>query len=191
MSNLTSFVNPLDNITRIEYKGHPVLTYEQLAEILSAKGDKAVTVNNLQANFRHNRDRFVEGVHYFKLEGDELAAFKNCLKNFPSVIAPNTAILYLWTKRGVARHCKSVGTEMAWDVYESLEDKYFNPADRDAPLESVSDFERGKALVGVAQAARDPYTKKRLVAKAANLILGEEFIPVPARQPELQVTLFA
>ena len=59
-----------------------------------------------------------------------------------------------------------------------------------APLDSLSDFERGKALTAVAQAARDPYTKKRLVAKAANLILGEEFIPVPDSHPVAQFTLF-
>ena len=77
-------------------------------------------------------------------------------------------------------------------MFELLEDAYFNKAtvEHDTPLDSVTDFERGKALTAVAQAARDPYTKKRLVAKAANLILGEEFIPVPDCKPVAQFTLF-
>ena len=88
------------------------------------------------------------------------------------------------------RHCKSVGTDIAWEVFELLEDTYFNlVVDRDKPLASVSDFRRGRELAKLAQSAQDPYTKKRLVAKAANLILGEEFLPVPS-QSAMQLSLF-
>ena len=188
MQNLIT-ANPTENITRIEYHGQLVLTTAQLAEFLSTP-DKPVTVQNLSANFKNNESRFISGKHYFKVEGDELDILRS--KNFGLQIPTKTRVLYLWTKRGVARHCKSVGTETAWDVFELLEDAYFNKAtvEHDTPLESVTDFERGKALAAVAQAARDPYTKKRLVAKAANLILGEEFIAVPDFHPVAQFTLF-
>lgn len=188
MQNLIA-TNPTENITRIEYHGQLVLTTAQLAEFLSTP-DKTVTVESLGVNFRNNRDRFIEGKHFFKVEGDELDILRR--KIFSLQISPKTRVLYLWTKRGVARHCKSVGTETAWDVFELLEDAYFNKAtvEHDTPLDSVTDFERGKALAAVAQAARDPYTKKRLVAKAANLILGEEFIAVPEFHPVAQFTLF-
>lgn len=188
MQNLIA-TNPTENITRIEYHGQLVLTTAQLAEFLSTP-DKPVTVQNLSANFKNNESRFISGKHYFKVEGDELDILRS--KNFGLQIPTKTRVLYLWTKRGVARHCKSVGTETAWDVFELLEDAYFNKAtvEHDTPLDSVTDFERGKALAPFAQAARDPYTKKRLVAKAANLILGEEFIPVPDYQPVAQFTLF-
>lgn len=180
-------VKPLDNITRVEYKGQPVLTTEQLAAALSTP-DKVVTINNLQANFRNNRDRFIEGKHFFRLTGKELDELRNCMKNFQTVIPPRTAILYLWTKRGVARHCKSVGTDVAWDIYERLEDTYFAVEQllRDKPLVSVADFERGVRLCKLASHARDPYTKKRLVAEAANLILGKDFLALP----KAQITLF-
>lgn len=189
MQNLI-LANPLENITRIEYHGQLVLTTAQLAEFLSTP-DKAVTVQNLSANFKNNESRFISGKHYFKLEGAELAVFKNESKNF-GIVTSKINALYLWTKRGVARHCKSVGTETAWDVFELLEDAYFNKAtvEHDTPLDSVTDFERGKALAPFAQAARDPYTKKRLIAKAVNLILGEEFIAVPDSRPIAQFTLF-
>lgn len=190
MQNLIA-TNPTENITRIEYHGQLVLTTAQLAEFLSTP-DKVVTVESLGVNFRNNRDRFIDGKHFFKLEGDELKTFRNYTKNLSVDVPAHTKHLFLWTKRGVARHCKSVGTETAWDVFELLEDAYFNKAtvEHDTPLDSVTDFERGKALAAVAQAARDPYTKKRLVAKAANLILGEEFIAVPDFHPVAQFTLF-
>lgn len=181
MKNLIP-VNPLTDITRIEYRGQLVLTTAQLAEFYECNE------RNIRDNFNNNRDRFIEGKHYFKVVGDELKVLRNEI--FDLQISTQTRVLYLWTKQGCARHCKSVGTDRAWDVFELLEDTYFNQAvDRDKPLASVSDFERGKALASVAQAARDPYTKKRLVAKAANLILGEEFLHVP-EQPVMQMTLF-
>ena len=54
-----------------------------------------------------------------------------------------------------------------------LEDAYFNePAKADKPLKSITDFERGKELARLARSARDPYMKRMLVAKAANLLNG-------------------
>ena len=183
-NNIVPINNPLGNITRIEYHGQPVLTTSQIAEYYECEDYR------IKQNFSNNKDRFVEGKHYFKLECEDLDLLR--VKNFYLQISPKTRVLYLWTKRGCARHCKSIGTDVAWDVFEVLEDAYFNQVvDRDKPLESISDFQRGKALSKLAQAAQDPYTKKRLVAKAANLILGEEFIPVPERvTPVVQMTLF-
>lgn len=166
------------HLTRIEYKGKLVLTTAQLAEFYDTNPV------NLSMNFTNNKKYFIEGKHYFKLEGDELKAFKNSLKNFYAVdenslknfraIGINAkSVLYLWTKRGAARHCKSVGTETAWNMFELLEDAYFNePAKADKPLENISDFERGKELARLARSARDPYIKNKLVVKAANLING-------------------
>ena len=183
MNNLIPLASPLENITRIEYHGQPVLTTAQLAEFYET------TVNNLQVNFRNNAERFVEGKHYFKLEGEELDILR--LKNFQMQISPKTRVFYLWTKKGCARHCKSVGTDKAWEVFETLEDTYFNVEKiiREAPMKSVSDFNRGRELGKLAAHAEDPYTKRRLVARAANLILGEEFLQVPD-QPIMQMTLF-
>ncbi|MCI2170988.1 MAG: hypothetical protein LKK48_05400 [Schleiferilactobacillus perolens] len=44
-----------------------------------------------------------------------------------SLVADRTAHLYLWTRRGAARHSKMLGTDNAWDVFDSLEENYFNP----------------------------------------------------------------
>ena len=108
---MNCLINPVDTLTRIEYHGLPVLTTEQLAKALSSKGDRTVTVDNLKMNFRNNRDRFEEGKHFFKIEGEELDILR--VKNFYPQISPKTRTLYLWTKRGVARHCKMVNTDTA------------------------------------------------------------------------------
>ena len=188
MQNLITS-DPLDNITRIEYHGQLVLTTAQLAEALSSKGDRVVTANNLKLNFRNNADRFIEGKHYFKLEGDDLDILRG--KNFNLQISPKTRTLYLWTRQGCARHCKSVGTDVAWDVFELLEDAYFNQdVDRDKPLTSITEFKVAVALTKLAAHAEDPYMKKRLVAEAANRLLGEKVFTVPDCQVQMQLTLF-
>lgn len=58
--------NPLENITRIEYHGQPVLTTAQLAEYYETSPE------NIKRNFSNNADRFVECKHYFKVEGEDL-----------------------------------------------------------------------------------------------------------------------
>ncbi len=98
--------------------------------------------------------------------------------------------LYLWTKRGAARHAKMLSTDRAWEVFEQLEDTYFNrDAGRDTAETFVSDFERGREFAKLAPHAKDPY--ECIVVKAANLILGYDFLPTPENKPQVQLTLFS
>ena len=79
---------------------------------------------------RHGRnaERFVEGVHFVKLEGSDLRQFKAALPVYLSV-SPNTRNLLLWTEKGAARHAKMLSTDKAWDVFEQLEETYFAISD--------------------------------------------------------------
>lgn len=45
-------------------------------------------------------------------------------------LGKNASALYLWTRRGAARHSKMLGTDQAWDMFDSLEENYFNPKTR-------------------------------------------------------------
>ena len=169
----------VETITRIEYKGQPVLTYEQLAEVLSSKGDREVTVKSLRENFRNNRERFIEGGHYFKLEGEELKTFMNYTKNF-GLVPKNAKHLYLLTRRGVARHCKMVNSEVAWDVYEALEENYFNPpAEKQIAILECERLEVEKMQLATEQARlevererlaleRDNFAKAQLLRELAS-----------------------
>ena len=110
----------MNELTVLEHNSIRVMTTEQLAE---AYGCRAIYI---QQNFKNNRARFVEGKHYFKLEGADLKAFKDSLENIESVVGSRAPSLILWTKQGAARHSKMLGTERAWDVFDELEESYFN-----------------------------------------------------------------
>ena len=63
--------NALNEPQPIEQNGQRVLTTEQLAELYGT------TVGVVQMNFKRNSNKFIEGKHFFKLEGEQLRAFKN------------------------------------------------------------------------------------------------------------------
>lgn len=113
-----------DTLPVILYHDLRVITTDLLAQLY---GTEAIRI---QQNYNSNKDRFVEGKHFFKLEGEELRRFKDfhCLvKNESVEIAPRTRNLTLWTERGAARHAKIIDTDPAWDVFERLEEAYFRP----------------------------------------------------------------
>ena len=107
----------MNELTRIEQEGQPVLTTEQLAQAYECDG------RQIKQNFNNNADRFVEGQHYFKLEGEALRGFKNRVEDF-DLVGKNANILYLWTRRGASRHSKMLGTDKAWEMFDALEENY-------------------------------------------------------------------
>ena len=133
-------------------------------------------------NFNNNIERFAEGKHYFKLEGDELNTFRNCVENFDTVVSPRTSVLYLWTKRGAARHAKMLNTEKAWEVFEALEDNYFDrPAVVDNQFISNSEeskkFAKAKLLRELALATgENQLMRNKLIRHAAKLLLDDDWI---------------
>ena len=125
----------------VDYHNIRVITTEQLAEAYECDP------NHIRNNFKNNKKRFEEGKHYFRLTGEELRNFKNnYIKNFDSVGSnrikifdsvknKNARSILLWTKRGASRHSKMLGTDRAWDVFDELEETYFNPAKRATVIE--------------------------------------------------------
>ncbi|HHQ9222866.1 ORF6N domain-containing protein [Escherichia coli] len=99
----------------------PVMTTEMLADLYDTEPKL------IRQNYQRNADRFIEGKHCFKLIGEELRAFKNESSQRGLLnIAPKVSHLFLWTARGAARHAKILETEKAWEVFEKLEDCYFD-----------------------------------------------------------------
>ncbi|MCF1333094.1 ORF6N domain-containing protein [Acinetobacter baumannii] len=109
-------------ISIINYKAIPIVTTEMLADFYGTD------IDNIRQNFSRNAERFVEGKHFYKLEGSELKAFKNSVTNCHAV-KKNARIVNLWTERGAARHAKMLDTDQAWEVFEQLEDCYFHRKD--------------------------------------------------------------
>ena len=118
----------MKELTVLEHNDIRVMTTEQLAEAYGCD------VQRIKQNF-NNRERFMEGKHYFRLEGVELKSFKRQVENFDLPVSKFAAAIYLWTKRGAVRHSKMLGTERAWDVFDELEENYFNPMRNMTPEE--------------------------------------------------------
>ncbi|EGL4350900.1 ORF6N domain-containing protein [Salmonella enterica] len=106
------------DLQRIEYRGQRVVTSEQMAAGYGA------TEKMLTNNFSRNKSRFVEGKHYFKVEGEELQEIKN-RPSLIGLVGKNARSLTLWTERGAANHAKMLETDQAWNYHEDLVEFYF------------------------------------------------------------------
>ncbi|HCL5348219.1 TPA: ORF6N domain-containing protein [Salmonella enterica subsp. salamae serovar [1],40:z35:e,n,x,z15] len=105
----------------IEYRGQRVVTNEQLA------AGYGTDVANIKMNYSRNADRFVEGKHFFKVTGEELANLRVTFSYLQ--ISSKTRSLMLWTERGAANHAKMLETDQAWRYHEDLVEFYFTQRD--------------------------------------------------------------
>lgn len=125
----------MNKLKQVEYDNQIILTTEQLATFYGT------TERAIKQNFNNNYDKFQEGLHYYFLKGVQLKEFKNRVENF-DLVGKRANALYLWTKRGASRHAKMLGTDRAWDVYDELEETYFNRQSElrmpETPLEIMS-----------------------------------------------------
>lgn len=117
----------------LSYQGVPVLTTEMLAQAYE------VEPYQIRQNFRNNRERFVEGKHFFIITRGELKEFRLQVESFYSQISPKVRALTLWTERGAARNAKMLDSDRAWDVFELLEETFFRVV-RPDPSPTPDDF---------------------------------------------------
>ena len=113
----------VNDLVPVEFHEQRVLTTKQAAEMF------AVAEEAIRKNFSRNKDRFTEGMHYFRLEGEDLETFLQ-VTNSHSQNSSKIRSLILWTKRGSARLAKLINTDFAWDVQDMLEENYFNPQNK-------------------------------------------------------------
>jgi phage antirepressor YoqD-like protein len=112
----------MNNLQVLEFNNQRILLTSQLAEGYNA------TEKMISNNFNNNKERFVEGKHYYVLQGEELKEF---LRSYDLGLQNTNKIrtLYLWTEKGTLRHAKILDTDKAWEVYERLEETYFRVQD--------------------------------------------------------------
>ena len=106
----------MNELKIIEHKNKRVLLTSQLAESYGTNND------TITKNFNRNKERYIEGKHYCILQGNDLKEFR---ANGQIDLLPNINKLYLWTERGAFLHAKSLNTDKAWEVYDSLVEHYF------------------------------------------------------------------
>lgn len=107
----------MELLTPICLNNQRVLTTSVLAYMYETT-EKAIS-----NNFNRNRNRYIEGKHYFCLEGQSKRDFLNYHQIEDG--SKNAAKIYLWTEKGVLLHAKSLNTDRAWNVYDYLVDFYF------------------------------------------------------------------
>lgn len=138
----------MNELQIIEHENQRVLLTSQLAESYGTNSDV------ITKNFNRNKERYQEGKHYFVLEGEnkkqfiDQGQFDRGLKNAKTI--------YLWTERGAFLHAKSLNTDQAWEVYDSLVEHYFQsqsakpgvlPANyKEALLQLVAQVEENERL---------------------------------------------
>ncbi|MCG0772312.1 antirepressor [Lactiplantibacillus plantarum] len=110
----------MQEVQQVKFNGDLILTTEQLAEFYGT------TPQRIKQNFANNRSKFVKGKHFYQLTGETLKEFKDRVEIF-DLVGKNAKTLILWTKRGASRHSKMLGTDQAWDMFDELEENYFNP----------------------------------------------------------------
>ncbi|HHR5867634.1 ORF6N domain-containing protein [Providencia alcalifaciens] len=134
-------------VPEVYYRQQKVITTESLAIGYGAE------IKNIQNNFIRNDSRFIEGKHYFLVQGDELKELKD-LPSLRGLVDKRTPKLTLWTERGASRHAKMLETDQAWDYFELLEETYFTsrknsglPVNYIEALESLLQSEKEKAVI--------------------------------------------
>lgn len=132
-----------ETITPIIYKNVLVITTELLAQMYG------IDIIRIQQNYKRNDHRFVEGKHYFKVEGTDLKNLRLSLSESQNrqVISSKTRTLALWTERGAARHAKMLETDEAWEVFEKLEDCYFRQQPIIKPEPSTASIPHPTSLI--------------------------------------------
>lgn len=113
---MSTLITP-ESVPSIIWQHALVITTELLARLYGTE------VKSIQMNYSRNADRFLEGKHFYKISGKDLQTLRPTLSG--SQISRKARSIMLWTERGAARHAKMLETDQAWDVFEALEDHYF------------------------------------------------------------------
>lgn len=169
--------SPVENLPVIIHNSLPVITTELLAQVY---GTYAL---NIQVNHTRNKDRFSEGKHYYKATGNELKDLRLTLSKSQNPVSAKTRSLILWTERGAARHAKMLDTDQAWEVFEKLEDFYFNQKQNTEFDRMEAELNRSRMpdtlgdLVGTATAQN----LNQLVDRLQKIVIEGEFIPKGGR----------
>ena len=120
-------------LTVIERENQRVITTAVLAE------EYGTTERRISENFNANKERYIEGKHFYCLEGEALKEFKaNTEITEQLKYAPK---IYLWTEKGAFLHAKSLNTDRAWEIYDVLVDTYFKKQEVIKPLSSIEIME--------------------------------------------------
>ena len=146
------------------------------------------TEHNITKNFNDEKARFIEGKHFFKLKGEDLKNLQVTICDSQTFhISPKTRALTLWTKSGLLRHCKMLNTDKAWEVFEMMENTFFNFLENEKYSSHINnyfppelserwaDIKSAEVLVKIAKLTDSTKFRKSLIKRSANFIDNKNF----------------
>lgn len=147
----------------MEQNNQRVLTTAQLAEAYGTDE------NTIRQNFKRNKERFIEGKHFYALSGEELKKFVS--DNLSLSNSGRARKLHIWTENGALLHAKSLNTDKAWEVYEFLVDSYFRKAEPQPKAEIPQPSQEAFLLKHYYEAVADTAMKQAsyAIAKAKEM----------------------
>ena len=158
-------------IVPLYFNSEKVLTINQLAQLFNSKG------STIRVAFSRHRKNFIENVDYFYLNFEQLAEFKAANRQCTNVIynsyAPFSTLassLYLWTKNGVEKLAKFIGTDEAKFIYSAVKQMYFTKVTPLPKLETFDNLAKVDRLIKIAELTEDKIFKENLLQRAAELI---------------------
>ena len=104
---------------RMEYRDVLVVTTYRLAEIYQCHAETLIW------NYLHHEDQFVEGVHYYQLNAQELESLElQYPQEFAECVSP-----FLWTLEGMYKHAQLLTGIEAWRAYMNFVYLHFSDSE--------------------------------------------------------------
>ncbi|KGR78954.1 ORF6N domain-containing protein [Ureibacillus manganicus] len=103
----------------MEYQDLLVVTTYRLAETFQCSAEKLIW------NFLQHEDQFVEGVHYYQLNAQELESLElRYPQEFTECVSP-----FLWTLEGMYKHAQLLTGIEAWRAYMNFVYLHFSDSE--------------------------------------------------------------
>lgn len=141
----------MNELQVIEKNNERVLLTSQIAE---SYGTTSKVISN---NFTRNQERYIEGKHFYCLEGEVKREFCN---RHQIEDGSKATKLYLWTEKGALLHAKSLGTDKAWEVYDYLVESYFKKVEK---IDLANALLNPDTIIQLATALKEEQSKSKLL----------------------------
>lgn len=166
-----------------EYKGQRVVTFKDIDTVHQRPTGTA------HRNFKNNRMRFIEGVDFYNLQGDEIRLL-GIKSNYGGYVITETGYLML---------VKSFTDDLAWTVQRELVNNYFNTRKakietQEQPYEFVMKYYNGEQVVtirdiehktGISSMVLRWYVKKLILNKEYFLLEGDKLNEFKSQNPKV------
>lgn len=155
----------INSLVPIEWHGERVLTTTQLSAVYE------VSKSAIRMGLHRNRNKFTAGVHFFKLQGDELhelGSVEEIIGQDPPRPIP---ALYLWTKQGAELHAKLNITKRARKAFKLLETRYFGKSVDETQRKNFASNDKINSLLQCAKLTVNPELRDSIIRQTVQLIL--------------------